>query len=323
MKQYILSSISFLLTSLAVLLGLVMLQPAAVFAQQQLNVTQGSASLNWSGYLAQSQNTSVQNNYTNITGTWVVPSVSANTSGTADATWVGIGGVTSHDLIQAGTQAIVQNGTVTYNAWVETLPGYAQTISLGVTSGDSITTTLTQESAGVWRITIVNNTTGQSYSATRTYASSLSSAEWVEEMVSNTDGTFRPLDDFGTVSFINASATVNGTNENLSQLGATPLQMVNGQGGVLAQASALNGDSAGFTVSRTSATPSTTTPRTITGGRWRVVNTATSTSAQPVPMTVTIIRRGGHRVSFSPTTSYSINGNTITIGGFTFSIVRL
>ena len=303
------------LISSAVALALLLVQPAgAVLAQQQLNVPQGSASLNWAGYVAQSQTTNTINDYTSVTGTWTVPTVTASAanaaastgSGQADATWVGIGGVTSHDLIQAGTQAMVQNGAVVYNAWVETLPGYSQTISLQVQSGDSITTTLGQESAGVWRVTIVNNTTGQSYSATRAYNSSLSSAEWVEEMVSNTSAKFIPLDSFGSVAFTNVSAAVNGTSESLAQLGAQPLQMVNGQGQMLATASGIGSDNASFTVARTNVTPTTLVPRTITGGRWRVLNTATSTPGIAVPMTITILRRG-HRFG----------------GGFTFSIIRL
>ncbi len=228
---------------------------------QQLEVPQGSsASLNWSGYVAGGKQSTGQNidQYTSVTGTWVVPTVSASSSagatGSADATWVGIGGVKTRDLIQAGTQALVQDGTVTYSAWVETLPGFSKSVPLKISSGDSVTTTLTEQSAGEWLITITNNTTGTTYSRTVSYNSSLSSAEWVEEMVSNANGTFRPLDSFGSVTFTHAAATLNGTSENLSQLGAQPLQMVNsGKGQTLAVASALQADNASFTVARSTA----------------------------------------------------------------------
>jgi hypothetical protein len=221
-------------------------------AQQQLNVPQGDASLNWSGYVAEpGANATV--GYTSVTGTWVVPSVSANTSGTADAAWVGIGGVETRDLIQAGTQAIVEGGKVTYSAWIETLPGFSKTVPLEVRSGDSVTATLSEESPDVWRITIQNNTEGTSYGRTVLYGSSHSSAEWIEEMVSNGDGTFRPLDSFGTVGFTKASATLYGTGENLSQLGAAPLQMINGAGSSLAAASTVGSDDASFSVVRTDA----------------------------------------------------------------------
>src|SRR5207244_9005358 len=68
-----------------------------------------SRSSNWSGYVANG------GSFTAVTATWVVPQVSATSTG-ADATWVGIGGLNSRDLIQAGTQASVGGGSVTYEA---------------------------------------------------------------------------------------------------------------------------------------------------------------------------------------------------------------
>ena len=222
---------------------------AAAGDGQQLNVPVGShASLNWSGYVAGGNGTA--DTYTSVSGSWVVPSVSASATNSADATWVGIGGVSSRDLVQAGTQAIVQDGSVTYSAWIETLPGFSKTVPLAVSSGDSITASVTEQSPGSWLVTLNNNTRGTSYSRTVSYNSSLSSAEWVEEMVSNGNGTFRPLDSFGTVAFTNAAATVNGTSENLTQLGAQPLQMTNGARGILATASTIGTDNTSFSVAR-------------------------------------------------------------------------
>src|SRR5690348_4888732 len=65
-------------------------------------------SSNWAGYVAEG------GTYTGVSGAWhvPVPQDSAATSVAADATWVGIGGVESHDLIQAGTQAIVEDGSI-------------------------------------------------------------------------------------------------------------------------------------------------------------------------------------------------------------------
>ncbi len=51
----------------------------------------GSISSNWSGYVAQNQNTQ----YTSVAGSWIVPQVATTPSFQADATWVGIGGVSS------------------------------------------------------------------------------------------------------------------------------------------------------------------------------------------------------------------------------------
>jgi hypothetical protein len=205
-----------------------------------------SRSSNWSGYVANG------GTFTSVTATWVVPQVAASAGG-ADATWVGIGGLNSRDLIQAGTQASVGGGSVTYEAWVEMLPQSSRTVSLSVNPGDSVTTTISQDPSGEWTISIKNNTTGRSYSATVQYSSSNSSAEWVQEAPSAGRGLV-PLDDFGTLKFTAASAVRDGKSMNLSQLGARAISMINGQGQVIAQPSQIDADGSSFTVTRTSAT---------------------------------------------------------------------
>src|SRR4029079_12068325 len=120
-------------------------------------------SSNWSGYVANG------GTYTSVTGTWIVPQVGATTTG-ADATWVGIGGVSGTDLIQAGTQATVSGGSVSYDAWIEMLPQSSRTISLDVAPGDSVTVSITEQSSGQWLIAMTNNTTKASYQRTVTYA---------------------------------------------------------------------------------------------------------------------------------------------------------
>jgi hypothetical protein len=205
-----------------------------------------SRSSNWSGYVANG------GSFTAVSATWVVPQVAAGTSG-ADATWVGIGGLNSRDLIQAGTQASVGGGSVTYEAWVEMLPQSSRTVSLSVNPGDSVTTSIAQGATGEWTISIKNNTTGRSYEATVQYSSSNSSAEWVQEAPSAGRGLV-PLDDFGTLKFTGASAVRDGKTLNLSALGARAISMINYQGEVIAQPSQVGSDGASFTVTRTTAT---------------------------------------------------------------------
>ena len=210
-------------------------------------------SSNWSGYVANG------GTYTSVTGTWVVPQVGATTTG-ADATWVGIGGVTGTDLIQAGTQATVTgDGSVTYSAWTEILPDYSRTAPLQVTSGDTVTVTITEQSSGLWLIVMENNTTSAAYEKTLRYASSRSSAEWVQEAPSTSRGIV-PLSDFGSVRFIAGSAVRDGRTLGLSALGATPVAMVNRAGQAIALPSTLGADGSSFVVTRTSA------PGSVQGG---------------------------------------------------------
>lgn len=207
--------------------------------------TVGSTSRNWSGYVA------TGGTFTAVTATWTVPSVTATgTKPAAEATWVGIGGATTTDLVQAGTQSTVQNGLVQYSAWIETLPQASQNVPLTISAGDTVTVSLTQQLPGTWNIAIRNTTTGGSYSGTVTYASSVSSAEWIEEAPSVGRGVVT-LDQFGAVRFTNASTVKDGQTVTPAAAAARPVTMVNTKTGVqLATPSALGTDGASFSVTR-------------------------------------------------------------------------
>ena len=204
-----------------------------------------SDSFNWSGYLA------TGGTFTSVSGTWTVPNVDAGTNG-MDATWVGIGGVDSTDLIQAGTQATVENGQVTYSAIWETLPDVAQPVPLTINAGDQISISITQQKSDTWQISIQDATNGQSWTKSLTYRSSLSSAEWIEEAPATGRLTILPLDSFGSVTFTSATTVENGQTRSIAQTGAKPIAMNNGAGQILAQASNLDANGTGFTVTRTS-----------------------------------------------------------------------
>jgi hypothetical protein len=73
-------------------------------------------------------------------------------------------------------------------------------------TGDAVTVSITQQSPGVWNITIQNATNGGSYTGTVNYSSSLSSAEWTEEAPTSGNRVVL-LDQFGTVQFTNLSAS--------------------------------------------------------------------------------------------------------------------
>jgi hypothetical protein len=177
----------------------------------------------------------------------------APTSTGADASWVGIGGLSSRDLIQAGTQATVSGGgTVQYRAWIEMLPAASESVPLSVTGGDAVSVTITQKAATDWLIAMKNETTGDTYSITVQYASSNSSAEWVQEAPTAARGQL-PLDQFGTVQFTGASAIRDGRSLTLAELGARAITMVNGAGQAVAEPSVLGSDGSSFTVTRTDA----------------------------------------------------------------------
>lgn len=209
------------------------------------------SSHNWAGYVANS------GTYTSVSGSWIIPQPSVSSTFAADATWIGIGGVTTTDLIQVGTQAIQQPGSsISYQAWYEMLPGNSVQIPISVNPGDLISASINEQSANQWLITLKDNTNGQNYQTTVNYNSSMTSAEWIQEMPSTNFG-FIPLDNFGTVQFTNGQVMQNGNTLNLSQANAQSMTMLNNSGQALATVSAINPDGASFSVSRTEFTPST------------------------------------------------------------------
>jgi hypothetical protein len=183
------------------------------------------------------------------------------------ATWVGIGGVDSRDLIQAGTQDTGSgDGDSQYQAWIEMLPRASQQIALAVAPGDSVTVSIaeTRRGSGAWHIAITNNMTAAMYQTDVQYRSSESSVEWIEEAPSGQHGVL-PLDDFGTVSFTGATATQNGENVTLAQLAASPITVLNASKQPLAVPSAIGSDGESFTVTRTASAATSTTGHSLPG----------------------------------------------------------
>jgi hypothetical protein len=213
----------------------------------QPRIPSQDVSQNWSGYAA------TGGNYTSVSGSWTVPQFAPNSSAGADATWVGIGGVNTRDLIQAGTQQTVSgSGATQYQAWVETLPQASHPVPLTINPGDSISISIVQspQAQDQWQVSYKNDTTGQTYQVTENYTSSLSSAEWIEEAPSAARGRQIPLDNFGSINFSQGSAVKDGQTVNIADSGAKPITMVSRGTGQTAKPSNLGTDGASFTVTQ-------------------------------------------------------------------------
>jgi hypothetical protein len=136
----------------------------------------GQHSSNWSGY-------GLTGAFTAITGSWVVPRVTA-TPGTSTyaSTWIGIDGMANSNLIQTGTESDVINGVVRYAAWHEVLPAAERVIpKMTVHPGDHMTAAIVKVSAKKWTTTLTDMTTGATFTKTRTYKGPGASAEWIVE----------------------------------------------------------------------------------------------------------------------------------------------
>jgi hypothetical protein len=168
MKEYI-----FKVKNFIIIMGFILFATPVVAFAQTTGAAQGisgGTALNWAGYVSDT------GTYTSISGSWVVPTVTDISANGADATWIGIGGVLSHDLIQTGTEAVPDtDGGIDYQAWYELLPSGSVTVPLSVHAGDSMNAMITKESnTNTWLITLIDTTTGKSYSTTVNYTSSLS-----------------------------------------------------------------------------------------------------------------------------------------------------
>ncbi|HEY3608701.1 MAG TPA: G1 family glutamic endopeptidase [Pseudonocardiaceae bacterium] len=166
-------------------------------------------SSNWSGYAE-------TGSFTTAVGNWTVPTVSrtSNTPNRFSSQWVGIDGFNNQNLIQTGTEADFTNGSAHYLAWWEILPAPETVIpSITVHPGNSMTASVTKVSGTTWRISIRNNSTGQSFTINRTYRGAGTSAEWIEEATS-VNGQIGPPAKFSTFSFSNL--TSNNANPNLN-----------------------------------------------------------------------------------------------------------
>lgn len=167
---------------------------------------------NWSGV----EETPSRYKYTEAEGEFIQPTKRDGNVGTAESTWVGIGGDTlnyaSHCLIQCGT-AMVASG---YYIWWETLNtndtnSYENKISnFIVRPGDKISLKVSYEvSYGAAYFFIINETTGQSQQCS-TDASQYydgSTAEFIDERPS-VNGYLYYLADYGTVSWSNCQAVL-------------------------------------------------------------------------------------------------------------------
>ncbi len=226
------------------------------------DATTGVTALNWAGYDA-------TGGFTSVAATWVEPAVQPGDAGLQAASfWVGLDGDGSATAEQIGTAALSRDGQVTCYAWYEMYPQpEARIATLAVVAGDTLSASVVTDGHGSYTLTLTDETTGATFSTTQSGAAvTPSSAEIVAE--APTDASLSrliPLAGFDAVAF--SGCAVDGR-----PLSATPhrrITMVARDGAVVAGASQLGADGAGFTVSRC-AGDATAPTTTVTGadGAW-------------------------------------------------------
>jgi hypothetical protein len=214
-------------------------------------------STNWFGYDQGTLEQGVKL-FNSISGDWTVPTASQHTAGQAEysADWIGIGGgcvdagctLTDATLIQTGTeQDVAADGSPSYSAWWEIIPGPSLTISsMTVDPGDRMHASIAEvvPDSELWRITIEDLTRGESYSTTVPYPSTHDTAEWIEEtpLVLGTSAGFAALPNLTSPAF--DRATVNGQPADLNA--SEEIQLVDSSGNVIGAPSTPDPDADGF-----------------------------------------------------------------------------
>jgi hypothetical protein len=208
-------------------------------------------STNWAGYAVTGSSGSV----TQVTGSWVQPTVTCSRSTTYAAFWDGIDGYNSNTVEQGGTLAYCSGGHAYYYAWYEFYPAASVEItSFSVHAGDTISVTVSYStSASDFSITVKDGSS--SYTKTGTVkGAERTSAECIAERP-EVGSRLSSLAEFGTADFgsdytstIGCAATVGATTGAFGSFStATAINMVDSSGHLLSTTSALSSDGTSFT----------------------------------------------------------------------------
>jgi hypothetical protein len=222
------------------LLSMLLLAPSPVAAQP---MTQPQPSLNWSGYIASNAY------YSGVSALLQTPVARGQRPTTsAVASWVGIGGKTSTDLIQAGVEVDTSGPVAAYHAWFETLPQTSRNVALQIGPGDWVFIDIHELAFDLWQVTIVDGQ--QVFQREIEYPSSHSSAEWIVEDPSASRGLV-PLATVGGANFANMMAIANGQPTVPVQLSPQTTVLVAPNGQVEAAPSPLGPDGNSFGIAAT------------------------------------------------------------------------
>ncbi|KAI0040101.1 hypothetical protein FA95DRAFT_1566673 [Auriscalpium vulgare] len=180
---------------------------------EESNLIGGNTYTNYSSNWAGAVYDSAAGTYKSVTGTFVVPTPKAPSSGSgcySAAAWVGIDGDTCGTaILQTGVDFTISSGKVSYDAWYEWYPDYAYDFSgIPISAGDTIKLTVTATSTKAGSAVIENVSTGKTVTKSLTSSAALceKNAEWIVEDFDENNSQV-PFANFGTVAFTGASAT--------------------------------------------------------------------------------------------------------------------
>jgi hypothetical protein len=258
-----------LLAAFSPALALTSLITAPGMSIANINGSTSVSSYNWGGYAV------TASSVTSVSGSWVVPTITPIPGASPTTTyyaafWVGFDGYSSSTVEQTGILSETTGASTTYLAWYEFYPSPMYAISsLTIRPGDTIFASVTYSgssgkgffgrSSSAFTVTIIDETTGKSFSKTGTVSNAArSSAEWIVETPS-VNGRLASLANFTTVSFgsCDASTTTIPTQAigSFSNVYAITIYNYPSATTIMASPSPLSSDGASFSVTWASAGP--------------------------------------------------------------------
>lgn len=142
----------------------------------------------WGGYVAQGSG------FTSISGSWVEPQVSCNTSNDVFAPWVGVDGYGSQTVEQTGVETNCANGSPEYKPWYEMYPAQPVYWNDPVGPGDRMTGSVVDNGGGDYTLTLTDETRGWTETTQQYLNGQDVSAEAVIESPSQSYPSFSELD---------------------------------------------------------------------------------------------------------------------------------
>jgi hypothetical protein len=185
----------------------------------------------WGGYVVEAPQGSVDN----VTGSWIVPSVSCNEKSDSHALfWVGIDGwnTPNETVEQIGTRSDCSNGSPNYYAWYEFWPRQPNTMRLyniTLKPGDGIRASVSGNlTTKTFAMIITDLATGNSSHARGEYQTArFTTAEWIVEAPVFLNGTRLIMANFSSVRFYSTTLKAQGQTMQLNTLsGGGPIYAI-------------------------------------------------------------------------------------------------
>lgn len=200
---------------------------------------------NWSGY---ADTSTTDGTFTQVSGSWTVPSVTCSQEDQIDAFWVGLDGYSTSTVEQDGVDIQCFEGTAYYYSWYEMYPSGTVEEGTTVEPGDSISASVSR-SGKVYTLSLTDSThTANSFTATAKCKKTVcldTSAEWIAERPSYATTGYVPLLNYSSWTLSNAEVNTTG---NIASFTDYEISMVDSTDSYyLSAPSSLTGGSTAFT----------------------------------------------------------------------------